>query len=109
MEQEKLSEGAVRILRLVAVLILEFASIIFVKLLDPERFNIRARKLEEGHLDLVENSVVLGMYAPFVVWRANPALNSDSVRLNADGYRITPGVSSDPDAYRVFEYSGRQI
>ena len=91
---------------IVAIMIMEFVSIVFVKLIDQERFSIRARKIEESHLDLVENTVVLGMYAPFVVWRANPALNSDSVRVNADGYRLTPGVSIDPDAYRVFLLGG---
>ena len=91
---------------IVAIVIVEFISIILVKLLDQERLSIHARKIEEGHLDIVESTVVQGMYAPFVVWRSNPALNSDSVRVNADGYRITPGVSSDPDAYRVFLLGG---
>ncbi len=91
---------------IVAIVIIEFASIVLVKLIDPERFSIRARKIEEGNLELVEESVVLGMYAPFVVWRSNPALNSDSVTVNDEGYRITPGVSRDPDAYKVFLLGG---
>lgn len=89
-----------------AIVILEFTSIILVKLIDHENFSIRARKIDEGHLNLVENTVVLGMYAPFVVWRSNPALNSDSIRVNTDGYRITPGISSEPDAYKVFLLGG---
>ncbi|MCD6588231.1 MAG: hypothetical protein J7K88_06750 [Candidatus Fermentibacteraceae bacterium] len=91
---------------LVTIMLLEFASIILVKLIDQDRFDIRERKIEEGHLDLTENSVVLGMYAPFVVWRSNPALNSDSVTVDNDGYRITPGVSAESDAYRVFLLGG---
>lgn len=91
---------------IVAIVILEFASIILVKLIDRDRFNIRARKIEEGNLELVEESVVLGMYAPFVVWRSNPALNSDSVTVTAEGFRITPGASLDTDAYKVFLLGG---
>ena len=99
--------AAVLLLNVVVVIvIIEFASIVLVKLIDSNRFQTREQKIEEGHLELVENNVVLGKYAPFVVWRANPALNSDSVTVDPGGYRITPDVSTEQDAYKVFLLGG---
>ena len=91
---------------IVAVVFLEFACLVLVKLIDNDKFAIRSQKMESGHLELVERSVVAGMYAPFVVWRSNPALNCDTVRVNEAGYRYTPGCSTEPDSYKVFLFGG---
>jgi len=91
---------------IVAIVILEFASIILVKLIHREGFSTRARLLEEDNIDLEEQSILPGMYAPFVVWRYNPALNSDSVTVDSEGYRITPGASHETGAYKVFLLGG---
>ena len=84
----------------------QFAAVFVVKVIDSDRFNIRARKIEEGHLDEIEGRVVCGRYAPFVVWRSNPIFNCDSITVSEDGYRITPGASRDPDAFMVFMLGG---
>ena len=90
----------------IAVVIVEFISLAVVKVIDSDRFNIRARKIEEGHLDELEGRVVCGCYAPYVVWRANTLLNCDSITISEDGYRLTPGISRDPDAFKVFMLGG---
>ena len=59
-----------------------------------------------GHLDEFEGMVVSGRYAPFVVWRSNPIRNCDSITISEDGYRLTPGASRDPDAFKVFMLGG---
>jgi hypothetical protein len=91
---------------LVAIVILEFLAIVLLKLIGPEAYRIHIRKVGRGNLELLEANVVQGMYAPFVVWRSNPALNRDSVTITADGYRITPGMSNDPEAFKVFLLGG---
>ena len=90
----------------IAVVLLEFLSLAIVKIIDSDRFNIRARKIEEGHLDELEGMVVCGRYAPFVVWRSNPISNCDSITVSEDGYRITPGASRGGDAFKVFMLGG---
>lgn len=91
---------------IITLFILEFFSIALVKIIDHEHFSTRRRKIEEGHLELVENNTVLGLYAPFVVWRSNPALNSDTVTVDETGYRITPGISTEANACKVFLLGG---
>ncbi len=81
----------------IAVVLVEFLSLALVKVIDSDRFNIRARKIEEGHLDELEHMVVCGRYAPFVVWRSNPIINCDSITISEDGYRLTPGASPSRD------------
>ena len=96
----------------IAVVLVEFLSLVLVKVIDSDRFNIRARKIEEGHLDELERMVVSGRYAPFVVWRSNPSRNCDSITISEDGYRLTPGASSDGfgdvggDAFKIFMLGG---
>jgi len=92
----------------IAVVLVEFLSLALVKVIDSDRFNIRARRIEEGHLDEVEGRVVCGRYAPFVIWRANPLLNCDSITISEDGYRLTPGASPsrDGDAFKIFMLGG---
>ena len=99
--------AAVLVLNVILVFVMiEFASIVLVKLIDSEKFRTREQKIEQGILELVENNIVLGKYAPFVVWRSNPALNCDSVTVDPGGYRVTPAVSTDQDAFKVFLFGG---
>jgi lysophospholipase L1-like esterase len=90
----------------IAVIILDLLSLVLVKLIDPERFRIRAQKIEVGHLDEVEYIVVSGRYEPFVVWRSNPIINCDSITITDDGFRLTPGISHNPDAFSVLMLGG---
>lgn len=90
----------------IAVVLLEFLSLAIVKVIDSDRFNIRARKIEECHPEELKSAVVCGRYAPFVVWRTNPIINCDSITISEDGYRLTPGASRNSDAFRVFMLGG---
>ena len=93
----------------IAAFLVEFLSLAIVKVIDADRFNIRARKIEEGHLDELEGMVVCGRYEPFVVWRANTLLNCDSITISEDGYRFTPPPPRGgryPDALIVFMLGG---
>lgn len=90
----------------IAVILLDLLSLVLVKLIDSERFRIRAQKIEEGHLDELEHMVVIGRYEPFVVWRSNMIINCDSITINEDGFRLTPEASRDPDAFSVFMLGG---
>ncbi len=90
----------------IAMILLDLLSLVLVKLIDPERFRIRAQKIEVGHLDEVEHIVVLGRYEPFVVWRANPIINCDSITINEEGFRLTPETSRDPEAFRAIMLGG---
>ncbi len=90
----------------VALVLLELFSIAFMKIAPPGILQTHLRKLREGHLETVEAAVVQGVYAPFVVWRSNPLLNSDTVTVSEEGYRVTPGASADPGAFKVFLFGG---
>jgi hypothetical protein len=93
----------------IALILLDFMSLALVKIIDPERFTVRAAKLERGTLALVEHTVIIGQYAPYVVWRANPNIANDSTRIDENGYRLTPGSSPDPEAYKVFLMGGSSM
>lgn len=98
---------ALVVLNLAAALVLvEMLSLVCLKTLPPERMRIHWRKVEEGHLDVVQRSVVQGMYAPFVVWRSNPLLNCETVTVSPEGFRMTSGASDHPDALKVFLFGG---
>lgn len=98
---------AVIVLNLVMLaVILELASVVVMKLLPPESLLVHERKVQEGHLEEVQAAAVQGVYAPFVVWRSNPRLNCDSVTVSGDGFRVVPGASRAPDAFRVFLFGG---
>lgn len=90
----------------IAVVLLDLLSLVLVKLIDPERFRIRALKIEVGHLEEFEHMVVMGRYEPFVVWRSNPIINCDSITINEDGFRSTPEASRSPDAFNVLMLGG---
>lgn len=90
----------------VAIVLLEAVSLVLLKVLNPQSMRIHARKVTEGHLEQLESNVVQGVYAPFVVWRSNPLLNCDSVTITEDNYRLVPGASEAPGAYRVFLFGG---
>ncbi len=94
---------------IVAVVLLDFLCLMLVKVIDPERFERRARKLEDGHADVLENTTVQGMYIPYVVWRTNPVVRSNILTISEDGYRLVPGASEDLDAFRVFLFGGSTL
>ena len=94
---------------IIAVILLDLMALVMVKMFDPERFALRARKLDIEHADVMESTVVQGMYAPFVVWRTNAILSCDTLSITEDGYRLTPGTSQDIDAYRVFLFGGSSM
>lgn len=98
---------AVNILNLaVLVIVLEIVALVIFKLFPPDSLLIHQRKVQEGHLELVEAAATLGVYAPFVVWRSNPQLNSDSITVSEDGYRTVPGSSNEDEALRIFLMGG---
>ncbi len=91
---------------LVVLVLLEVVALVLLKAINPESMRIHARKVTEGHLQELESNVVQGVYAPFVVWRSNPLLNCDSVTITEDNYRLVPGASVDPGAFKVFLFGG---
>ncbi|MFO7626035.1 MAG: hypothetical protein R6V62_02095 [Candidatus Fermentibacteraceae bacterium] len=91
---------------IVFLVLLEVVSLVLLKTLNPESMRIHSRKVSEGHLEQLESNVVQGVYAPFVVWRSNPLMNCDSVTITDDNFRLVPGSSDDPGAYRVFLFGG---
>lgn len=78
-----------------AIALLELISIVAVKIVDNDRFTIRQRKMEEGHLDQVERLTLRSTYSPYVIWRVDPLITNDSCILDENGYRVTPGSPSD--------------
>lgn len=90
----------------VAVVLLEAVALVLLKVVNPECMRVHARKVTEGHLEQIQSNVFQGVYAPFVVWRSNPLLNCDSVTITEDNYRLVPGASEDPEAYKVFLFGG---
>jgi len=98
---------AVMLLNIIILLImLEFVSLVIVKLIDGNRFSERAQRMEEGGSDFLESTVLVSRYIPWVMWRATPSYPGDPVTVGEDGHRLTPGSSEAPDAYRVFTFGG---
>ncbi|MCK5132971.1 MAG: hypothetical protein KAR40_12560 [Candidatus Sabulitectum sp.] len=57
-------------------------------------------------LNVALNTPVLGVFAPYVMWRSNPACSNYSCSIDDSGYRVTPGISSSCDAYQIFLLGG---
>jgi hypothetical protein len=92
---------------IIAVVLLEILCLALVKIIDPGRFEHRAIKPEKVHAaDVLQNTVVQGMYAPYVVWRTHPVVRSDILTISENGYRLVRGISEDNDAFRVFLFGG---
>lgn len=92
---------------IIAVVILEILCLALVKIIDPGRFELRAVKPEKVHAaDVLQSTVVQGIYAPYVVWRTHPVVRSDILTISENGYRLVPGISGDNDAFRVFLFGG---
>lgn len=47
-------------------------------------------------------------YAPYVIWRQRPYAG-ETITIDAQGYRATPGAICTPDAYRVFVFGGSAV
>lgn len=98
---------AVLLLNVIIVLILlEFLSLVIVKLIDNDRFSERAQRLEEAGSDNLERTVLVSRYVPWVMWRSMRSYPGDPVTVSENGYRLTPGASEAPDAYRLFTFGG---
>lgn len=44
-------------------------------------------------------------YAPWVMWRRRP-FNGNTINVNEEGLRVTPGAECGSDAYKVFAFGG---
>jgi len=91
---------------LVALVTVEFLSLVMVKIIDEDRFLERAGELDEGHATETGDFIVRGRYAPYVVWRQDPSCSTESMRIGKDGRRFTPCASEDPEAFQVFLMGG---
>lgn len=47
-------------------------------------------------------------YAPYVIWRERP-FTGQTINIDEQGHRQTPGVVCTPDAYRVFVFGGSTV
>ena len=102
--------AALMLLNIVLVLVLlDFVSLVLVKLIDPEKFSIRARKIE--HVDFLDKgqSVIISSYIPYVMWRSNPSFLGDQVTIDDNGFRVTPEAHQSPDAFSVFMFGGSAL
>jgi hypothetical protein len=92
-----------------ALVLLDFVSLVLVKLIDPEKFSIRARIIE--HADFLDKgqSVIISSYIPYVMWRSNPSFPGDQVTIDDNGFRVTPEAHQSPDAFSVFMFGGSAL
>ncbi len=90
----------------VLVLAVDFLALVFLKVFDADRFSDRRRKMEAAGTEADAHIIDQGRYAPYVVWRANPAMAGEGLSITEEGCRITPGASRDPEAIRVFLLGG---
>lgn len=91
---------------IVLIVVLDLAALVLVKLIDPDRFSLRAAKLEQGLDEEFESAVTISSYVPYVLWRSEPSFQGGPVAIDDDGRRITPGSSVDEAAYTVFLLGG---
>jgi len=101
--------GLVVINTMAALFLLELLSITALKVICHGEMSVRQRKVEEGHLEESERMTVNGLYAPFVVWRSNPQMNSDSVTVDQKGYRITPDGPREGESNLVMLFGGSSV
>lgn len=98
---------AVMLLNIImAVVILELIALVIVKIIDADRFRIERLKMLEAQSETGRIEVIENIYAPFVVWRANPEAGNDSLTISQEGNRVTPGQPRSLDSYRIFLLGG---
>jgi lysophospholipase L1-like esterase len=86
----------------------ELLSLFIIKITPPPELSLFRRKIDAGLLaDLAQERMAWGRYEPYVVWRAMPSDSGEAT--DSDGYRLTPGSSDSPDAFRVFFFGGSAI
>lgn len=89
-------------------LAIELLSLLVIKITPPPELSLLRRKIDAGLLtDLAQERMAWGRYEPYVVWRAIPADSGEAT--DSDGYRLTPGSSDSPEAFRVFFFGGSAI
>lgn len=91
---------------ILALVLLDFASLVIVKLINAEKFSIMEKKIEHVDFRDTEHSVIVSSYIPYVMWRSNPSCPGDPVTIDDNGFRITPEASRSPDAFSVFMFGG---
>lgn len=47
-------------------------------------------------------------YAPFVLWRRKP-FSGETINVDANGFRVTPGAECVENAYRIFVFGGSTV
>jgi len=98
---------ALMLLNIVLVLVLlDFVSLVIVKLIDVEEYGIMARKMEHEYFQDTEQRVIITSYIPYVMWRSSPSQPGGPVTIDDSGFRITPETSRDSDAFTVFMLGG---
>ncbi|OPL17783.1 MAG: hypothetical protein AVO35_08990 [Candidatus Aegiribacteria sp. MLS_C] len=104
----RLYRGAALLLlnALVILFVLDLLALVALKILNREQFRILERKREQGNLEMVQSNTVLGRYEPYVIWKANPELSQEGLRVSEDGYRVTPGVSESDSAFTIYLLGG---
>lgn len=89
-------------------LALELLSLLLIKVTHSPELSLLRRKIDAGLLaDLAQERMVWGRYEPFVVWRAIPSDSGEAT--DSEGYRLTPGSSDSPEAFRVFFFGGSAV
>lgn len=94
---------------LVVLFVLEVLSLVLLKLMDREYFELLDMKRVQGNLEMVQDNAVLGRYEPYVVWKADPSLSPEGIRVSPEGYRVTPGNADTDGAFSIFILGGSAV
>lgn len=86
----------------------ELLSLLIIKITPPPELSLLRRKIDAGLLsDLAQERMAWGRYEPYVIWRAIPSGSGEAT--DSEGFRLTPGSSTDPEALHVFFFGGSAI
>jgi hypothetical protein len=94
---------------LVCFILLDTLSLVLLKLWRPEELSRSEHRLLTGAAQSFDEArAAWGKYTPFIVWKADTSLYYKE-EVGPDGFRMTPGSVSEPEAYRVFVLGGSTV
>jgi hypothetical protein len=94
---------------LVCFVLIDTLCLVLLKLWQPEelyRSEHRVRTDADDSFD--EERMAWGKYTPFLVWKADTSLYYQE-EVGPDGFRLTSGSVSTPEAYRIFVLGGSTV
>jgi hypothetical protein len=94
---------------LVCIVIMDALCLVLLKLVNPEALSRSEHRAQIGADDPFDEArMSWGKYAPYVVWKADTSLYYKE-EVGPDGFRMTPGSVSVPEAYRIFVLGGSTV